>query len=171
MIAIVCAAHAYCKVAIPYSALDLHPLLQMPLEIDHREQESIQILDLKGSVTIGPEDAELRANLESITGPEPRLLLNLSRLHELDSTGLGTLLLGIERLREKHCHVAVYSTSHAQLPALATLETVLHVFTSEQDAIASFFPERAIHRLKMLEFLEAEHLKCSIPPIASDSPV
>jgi hypothetical protein len=50
-------------------------------------------------------------------------------------------------------------TTHIGLLTEARLETVFEVFRDEHDAIDSFFPDRAVNRFDVLEFVEAENLK------------
>jgi anti-sigma B factor antagonist len=46
------------------------------------------------------------------------------------------------------------SPLHVSLLVLAKLDTLSEVFTDEQAAINSFFPDRAVQRYDVLEFVE-----------------
>ena len=72
----------------------------MPLEFVQREQEGIQIVDLKGRLTFGPEDLYFRGELDVLVQAGMiRVVLNLDHLNDLDTTGLGTLLFALAKLR------------------------------------------------------------------------
>jgi anti-sigma B factor antagonist len=134
----------------------------MSLEIIQREREGIEILDLKGHLALGQEDLDFRADLDRlVTAGKVRVALNLSDLHKLDTTGLGTLLYTLAKLRKAGGNLSVFNLkpSHIELLTAAKLETVFDAFQSEQDAIDSFFPDRAIQRYDILQFVESKILK------------
>ena len=136
----------------------------MSLEIIHREREGIEILDLNGHLTLGQEDLDFRADLDQlVTAGKIRVALNLSDLHTLDTTGLGTLLFALAKLRKAGGTLAVFNLkpSHIELLTAAKLETVFDAFQGEQDAINSFFPDRAVQRYDILQFVESKILKGS----------
>jgi anti-sigma B factor antagonist len=134
----------------------------MSLEITHREDEGIDVLDLNGQLTFGQEDLDFRAALDRlVTAGKIRVALNLGNLHKLDTTGLGTLLFARAKLRKAGGNLAVFNLkpSHIELLTAAKLETVFEVFRQEQDAISSFFPDREVQRYDILEFVESKILK------------
>src|ERR1035438_4505554 len=105
----------------------------MSLEVIHRDYEGIEILDLKGHLTFGQEDLDFRDELDRLVkAGKNRLALNLSDLHELDSTGLGTLLFAREKLCKAGGGIAIYNmhSSHVRLLTEAELATTLEVFPS-----------------------------------------
>jgi len=130
----------------------------MPLEIIHRKCEGIEILDLKGQLTLGQEDLDFRNELDRLVETVKfQVALNLSHLNELDSTGVATLLFACEKLRKFGGKLAIYNIhpSHIGVVSEAQLETELEVFPTEQDAIDSFFPERKIKPYDVLDFVES----------------
>jgi anti-sigma B factor antagonist len=134
----------------------------MTLEIIHTEREGIEILDLKGQLTIGQEDLDFRAELDRLVNAgKIRVALNLSELHKLDTIGLGTLLFALGKLRDVGGNLAIFNIkpTHIELLTEAKLETVFEVFRVEQDAINSFFPDREVNRYDILEFVESKILK------------
>jgi len=133
----------------------------MSLEIIHREHEGIEILDLIGYLTLGQEDLDFRNELDRLVkAGKTRVALNLSDLHKLDSTGLGTLLFALAKLRKAGGNLALFNLkpSHVELLTETKLETVFEVFQEEQDAINSFFPDRNVKRYDILEFIESKKL-------------
>ena len=136
----------------------------MSLEITHSEHEGIEILDLTGHLTFGQEDLDFRAELDRLVkAGKIRVALNLSDLHKLDTTGLGTLLFALAKLRKAGGNLAIFNIkpSHIELLTEAKLETVFEVFRGEQDAINSFFPNREVKRYDILKFVES--LKSKTP--------
>jgi anti-sigma B factor antagonist len=72
----------------------------MSLHIEERENEGIMILDLKGRLTLGHGDLELRDRLPALhQSGKVNIILNLKDVCDIDSTGLGTLVFGLARLR------------------------------------------------------------------------
>jgi anti-sigma B factor antagonist len=141
----------------------------MSFEIVHRNKEGIEILDVKGSLTLGQEDLDFRAWLERLLlSGSIRVALNLDDLRELDSTGLATLLSAREKLRKAGGNLAIFNLhqSHIELLVDEQLEMAFEVFQMEQDAIDSFFPGRKVKAHDVLEFVEiaaAQYLKSEKP--------
>jgi anti-sigma B factor antagonist len=144
--------------------MPVEPERNMSLEIIHRDREGIEILTLKGHLTFGQEDLDLRQELDRLieTG-KIRVVFNLSGLAKLDTTGLGTLLFAHEKLREAGGNLAIFNMnrSHIELLIEAQLEATLEIFQTEQDAIDSFFPDRKVKRYDILKFVES--LKSKTP--------
>jgi anti-sigma B factor antagonist len=134
----------------------------MGLEIGHREVEGIEIVDLEGRLTFGEEDLQFRNEIDKLvrTGKN-RLVLNLARVTDIDTTGLGTLLFAMAKLRKAGGALALVNLnpSHIELLVLAKLETVFEVFGDEQNAINTFFPGREIRRYDILEFVRSMRQK------------
>lgn len=131
----------------------------MSLHIEQREREGIIILDLKGPLTLGHGDLELRDRLPALHQyGKVNIILNLEDVTEIDSTGLGTLVFGLARLRKAGGRLALVNLnrSHLELFLLTRLAIVFEFFDDEQDAVNSFFPDRALKRFDILNFVEQE---------------
>ncbi len=73
----------------------------MSLEITRRSVEGIEILDLAGHLSLGQEDLDFRReNDRLLKAGNVRAALNFSGLRELDTTGLGTVLLALAEFRK-----------------------------------------------------------------------
>ena len=130
----------------------------MALAIAHRDREGIEILDLDGRLVFGEEDLQFRNEIDKLLrAGKNRVVLNLARLAEIDTTGLGTLLFALAKLRKAGGGLALVNlrSSHIELLELTKLETVFEVFDDEQEAINSFFPGREVRRYDILEFVQA----------------
>jgi anti-sigma B factor antagonist len=130
----------------------------MPLEIVCREQEGIEILNLNGRLTLGQEDLDFRSELDRLVkAGQLRVALNFADLRQLDTTGLGTLLFALAKLRKAGGGLAIFNIkpAHIELLTATKLESVFEVFQDEQDAIDSFFPDRETKRYDVMQFVES----------------
>jgi anti-sigma B factor antagonist len=129
----------------------------MSLHIEQRECEGVVILDLKGSLVLGHGDLELRDRLPSLQqSGNVNIVLNLKDVDYIDSTGLGTLVYGLAKVRKAGGRLALVNLnrSHLALFSLAKLATVFELFDDEQEALNSFFPDRALQRFDVLSFVQ-----------------
>jgi len=128
----------------------------MSLEFVQREQEGIEIVDLKGCLTFGQDDLSFRSELDRLVrAGKSRVILNLSDVSEIDSTGLGTLAFALARLRKAGGGLALVNLKpkHIEILVEAKLGRVFNVFANDQDAINSFFPDRDCQPYDILEFV------------------
>jgi anti-sigma B factor antagonist len=129
----------------------------MSLHIEERESEGIVILDLKGPLTLGHGDLELRDRLAALhESGKVNIILNLKDVTEIDSTGLGTLVFGLARLRKAGGRLALANVnrSHLKLFLLTRLAIAFEFFDDEHDAVDSFFPDRELKHFDILDFVE-----------------
>ncbi len=131
----------------------------MSLHIEERERAGIVILDLKGPLALGHGDSELRDRLPTLSkSGKVNIILNLKDVSEIDSTGLGTLVFGLARLRKSGGRLALLNVnkSHMELFVLTKLAIAFDFFTDEQDAVDSFFPDRELNHFDVLDFVRHE---------------
>jgi anti-sigma B factor antagonist len=129
------------------------------LHIEQRESEGIVILDIKGPLTLGHADLKLRDTLSALyRSGKVNIVLNLREVTEIDSTGLGTLVFGLARLRKAGGRLALanLNPSHLKLFLLTRLAIAFEFFADEQEAIDSFFPDRALKHFDVLDFVRHE---------------
>ena len=129
----------------------------MSLGVKQRELEAISILDLSGRLVAGADAGELRRVFDQHKAQKKnRIILNLKELEYIDSTGLGTLVIGHSSAADSGGAMKLTNLSKrsAQLMILTKLSTVFEIFDDEQSAINSFFPEREIKRFDILEFVK-----------------
>jgi anti-sigma B factor antagonist len=76
----------------------------------------------------------------------------------IDSTGLGAMVVCYTTLRKSGGALKLLNLNrrNIELLVLTKLSTVFEIFSDEQDAVNSFFPDRAIQRFDILAFLERQ---------------
>ena len=129
----------------------------MDLQLHQREKEGIQIVDLHGHLIEGASEARLRAVIvELAEARTANVILNFAGVTEIDNDGLGALVFCDAHLTQASGALRLLNVSprHLDLLVLTKLGTISEVFTDEQDAINSFFPDRAALRYDILEFVE-----------------
>ena len=143
----------------------------MALEVHQRDVENILILDLHGRLIAGAESTDVRRTFAALTSEgKVNVILNLKDVHYIDSTGLGTLVIGHSIFEKaggvmKLLHLSKRS---AELLILTKLSTVFEMFDDEQAAINSFFADREVRHFDILEFVkgqqkEGQHLGADEP--------
>jgi anti-sigma B factor antagonist len=126
-------------------------------EIQEREREGITILDFKGRIAAGPEATALREKVAELTAAGKRnLVLNLAGVDYIDSTGLGALVVCVTGLRKLGGNMKLLNLNRRNIDLLVMtkLDTVFEVFTDEQDAVSSYYPDRKIKAFDILSFVQ-----------------
>ncbi len=136
----------------------------MSFHIERRDNEGIVILDLNGPLTLGHGESELRDALAALhKSGRIDIVLNLQGVSHIDSTGLGALVFGLARLRRAGGRLALVNLNraHLELFLLTKLAIAFEFFDIEQDAVNSFFPDRALKRYDILDFIQHEEARTS----------
>jgi anti-sigma B factor antagonist len=126
-------------------------------DIQEREREGITILDFKGRIAAGPEATALREKVAEVTAAGKRnLVLNLAGVDYIDSTGLGALVVCVTGLRKLGGNMKLLNLNRRNIDLLVMtkLDTVFEVFTDEQDAVSSYYPDRKIKAFDILSFVQ-----------------
>ena len=129
----------------------------MSLDIEQKEREGITILDLTGRITAGPEAAALRDKVQQLAAEGSKsVILNMAGVDYIDSTGLGTLVICATSLRKQTGNIKLVNLNrrNIELLVMTKLATVFEIFTDEQDAVNSFFPDRKIKTFDILNFVQ-----------------
>jgi anti-sigma B factor antagonist len=127
-----------------------------------REIEGIAVVDLKGRLTAGVYSETLRDTISGLSqSGKNNLILNMSQVDFVDSSGLGTLVLCFTTLQQQGGALKLVNLSRRQLElmVLTKLTTVFEIFDREQDAVNSFFPGRAIKPFDILEYVRGNKTK------------
>jgi len=131
----------------------------MSIEIQQREREGINVLDLNGRLTVGGEVSTFRERLQKlIDAARTNIILNLKDVDYIDSTGLGTLVMSYTSLQRAGGKIKLLNLSRRgiELLVMTKLTTIFEVFDDEQNAINSFFPDRELKRFDILSFVQQQ---------------
>ena len=130
----------------------------MSLEINPREREGIVIFDMKGRLTAEEASALREAVAGLRSSGKNQGILNLEDVDYIDSTGLGTMVIGFTSLQKAGGNLKLLNLTrrNIELMLLTKLETVFEIFDDEQSAVNSFFPNREIRRFDILKFIQQQ---------------
>ena len=129
----------------------------MSLEIQQQEREGITVLEMKGRITVGKEATTLREKIAELTAANVRnVVLNLAGVDFIDSTGLGALVIGATSARKAGGSVKLVNLNrrNIELLVMTKLATVFEIFSDEQDAINSYYPDRKLKTFDILDFVQ-----------------
>lgn len=128
----------------------------MSLEIEQHEHEGITIVVMKGRITVGHEATALRDTVATLnTGGARKLVFNLGGVDYIDSTGLGALVMSASTLRKNGGNVKLVNLNRRtiELLVMTKLATIFEIFSDEQDAVNSYYPDRKLKTFDILDFV------------------
>ena len=127
-------------------------------QLDQREREGIWNLDLRGHLIIGDSEAILRTAIVALAESRAvNVILNFAGVTEIDGDGLGALVFCHARIVRSGGVLKLLSLPlYLSLMVLTKLDTVFEVFTEEQDAVNSFFPDREVRHYDILEWIQKQ---------------
>ena len=111
------------------------------LNITTRRSGPVVILDLEGQIRLGETNINLhKAIHDLVDSGEKNVLLNLAKVTNIDSSGLGELVAGYTTLEKNGGEMKLLHLTErvAELMMITKLLTVFDVFEKEDVAIASF---------------------------------
>ena len=113
----------------------------MALSIASREVDGVTVLDLNGRITLGEGSVQLRDAIRDLIGKgQKNILLNLSEVNYIDSSGLGELVSAYTTARNQGAALKLLGLSKKvnDLLQLTKLYTVFDIYDDEASAIASY---------------------------------
>ncbi len=113
----------------------------MSLNISIRLVNGISVVDLEGRITLGATAALLRGTMkELLAGDQYRILLNLSNVSYIDSSGLGELIGAFSAVSDRggRLKLANIQPRVDELMRLTKLYSVFDIYDSEAEALRSF---------------------------------
>lgn len=111
------------------------------LNISERQAGDVTILDLDGKITIGEGSVSLRSAVRRlIEEGKKRILLNLSNVSYVDSSGIGELVSSYTTVNREGGQLKLLNLTQKiqDLLAITKLLTVFDTYDSEEDALKSF---------------------------------
>lgn len=111
------------------------------MNIETRKIGDIVVLDIKGKMTIGKGDVQLREHFKAIleTG-EKKFLFNMADVPWIDSAGTGEVVACHKRARERGAIIKIVMKAGRahEVFVLAWLDRVFEMFEAENEALVSF---------------------------------
>ena len=107
------------------------------LKIETREMDGQSVLDLVGEVD-SYNSPKLREKMVSlIDSGSPNLIVNMTGVEYIDSTGLGTLVGGLKRASEKNGAIRIICPNEQILKVfqITGLVKVFAIYDNEQEAL------------------------------------
>lgn len=111
------------------------------MKLSDREQDGIVILEPRGKIMGGPDASLLHDRLhEYIEADKKKVVIDLSRVDWMNSTGLGILISSYTTLRNNHGELRLANVTNKiqSLLTITKLVTVFEAYDSVEEAIASF---------------------------------
>ncbi len=117
----------------------------MPLELKTRRQGDVTVVECAGRIIFGDETTYLRALVKDVIAKTPRVVLDLEKVRDVDSGGVGALLglltsavsagggLKLARIGKKVHHTL----------SVTRLLGILSAYDTVEKAVASFPPDPA----------------------------
>ncbi len=129
----------------------------MSLDITEHQREDIVILAFKGRLTVGESNRVRDKVTEVVAAGHINIIFDLGHVDYIDSTGLGGMVICFTTLKKAGGALKLVNPNkrNVELLLLTKLHTIFEVFTDEQDAVNSFFPDREIKRFDILSFVQS----------------
>ena len=130
----------------------------MALDISESVREDVVILTLKGRLTLG-ESNQVREKIAQLAAAgKHNIVVDLGGVEYIDSTGLGILVICFTSLKKQGGALKLVNPNkrNVELLLLTKLHTVFEVFTEDQEAVNSFFPDRKIKHFDILSFVQQQ---------------
>ena len=107
-------------------------------EVKTREVGKTLIIDVRGKVDLFSSPKMRSAILEAIGNKGiSQVSINLSEVTYLDSSGVATLVEGLQRARSRHCRFVLFGLQDAarEVLKLARLDKIFEIRATEADAL------------------------------------
>jgi anti-sigma B factor antagonist len=133
----------------------------MSLDIRETDREGIAILALKGRLTVGEASGIREKVNEVLARGTKNIIFDLGSVDYIDSTGLGSMVICYTTIKKQGGALKLVNPNkrNIELLLLTKLHTIFEVYSEEQDAVNSFFPDREIKRFDILTFVQQQEDK------------
>lgn len=99
--------------------------------------ETASVIDIQGEVTAAAENSLMDAYTQATSSGARHIILNLSGLEYMNSSGIGllvTLLIRVNRQKQRMSAVGL-SEHYQQIFELTRLNEAIHIYEGEQQAL------------------------------------
>jgi anti-sigma B factor antagonist len=113
----------------------------MSMKVTERQVSGVTILDFSGRITLGDESALLRNTIRDVvSGGTRNLLLNLSQVPFIDSSGIAELVNAIVAVRREGGDVKLLNLTRKVRDTVEILKlaTIFELFDDEAAAVKAF---------------------------------
>jgi len=113
----------------------------MSVKLSTRQSGDVTVVDVSGRVTLGEGSSAIRETLRDLTtNGHKKILLNMSEVSYIDSTGIGELVAGFTSAANGGGTVKLLGlTRHVKdVLQISKLYTVFEAFDDEAEAVRSF---------------------------------
>lgn len=110
------------------------------MEISSRQIDKTTIFDLKGDIDLANSPAVRKALLREVKEKRtPRVVMNLSKVRYIDSSGVASLVEGLKASRDAGTRFILFglSTSAREVLQLSRLLKIFEVYDNEEQALAA----------------------------------
>lgn len=113
----------------------------MRLALETREVGRVTIVRCKGRITVGAETELLRAHVVNLLRDRKAIVLHLSEVDFVDSSGLGTMVRSLTSARQLHGDVKLCNVPDVihKVLKMTHLDKLFDAHESEEKAVAAFY--------------------------------
>jgi len=111
------------------------------MDVNKRQVGDVTILDLKGKITIGVGDVQLRnAVSEVMNGGATKVLINMAGVSTIDSSGIGELVSAYTTATNRGAKLKLINlpAKVSDILTITQLITVFDVYDSESEGVLAF---------------------------------
>ena len=109
------------------------------MEISSRQMDKITIFDVTGDIDLANSPTVRKALLREVKEKRtPRVVMNLSKVRYIDSSGVASLVEGLKASRDSGTRFILFglSTSAREVLQLSRLLRIFEVYDNEEQALA-----------------------------------
>ena len=113
----------------------------MTVRMTNSEVDGVSVVTLDGRIVLGEESTSFREKLKSLIAEgKKKIVLNMSNVTYIDSSGLGTMVASHTSARAQGASMKICNlgSKFQEILQVTKLVTVFDVYPSEAAAIASF---------------------------------
>ncbi len=111
------------------------------MKLNHREEAGVTIIEPRGKIMGGPESTALHDLLHDlIEQKKTNVVIDLSRVDWMNSTGLGLLISGLTTMRKAGGELKLANVTEKiqSLLTITKLVTIFKAFDTVDEAVKSF---------------------------------
>ena len=133
--------NASCSVNVAGSATPRLAGREAVVDISVRKQSDAQVIKLQGNLRLGPTADSLKNLFDQLLQEdETQIVLNLSEVPSMDSSGIGVVVRGLTAMKERGGSIKLVQPTKMVLQTLKLVAVLnlFEVFENEEDAVQSF---------------------------------